>query len=251
MFFKEKLISIAEIIDAKFKGDATIANRAPSDKGELCELFIKQVLIEALGDSFKIFRGGRIVDYTGAKSKQIDIILTGKKNIRFFEDKGIYPTETVYGCISVTATLSKKKLIDCCNEFISIPKTKFSFRGYGFLPEKYMNQSIELWKTLIPYKCIFAFQGDIKEDWIKIIKETAKNWENIPNAMPDLVIVNKVGFIEKKFTKEKTEFKFTSFSDTYKNYGTPLGKLLYHINNFNWEEFILPIELSRYLNMDL
>ena len=140
MFFKDKLISIAEIIDAKFKGHATIANAAPSDKGELCELFIEQVLVEALGDSFKIFRGGRVVNCLGAESKQIDIILTGKKNIRLFEHKGIYPTETVYGCISVTATLSKQKLIDCCNEFKSIPKTGYTFHSHRFLPENFVSR---------------------------------------------------------------------------------------------------------------
>jgi hypothetical protein len=95
MFFKERLISIAEIIDAKFKGYANIAENAPADKGELCELFIKQVLLDALGDSFKIFRGGKIVNCLGVELKQIDILLTGKLNIKLFEDKGIYPTETV------------------------------------------------------------------------------------------------------------------------------------------------------------
>ena len=84
-----------------------------------------------------------------------------------FGDKGIYPTETVYGCISVTATLTKDKLVDCCREFISIPKSHFNFTSDGYLPPKFVEESIVAWKTLVPYKCVFAYKGEIKEEWIK------------------------------------------------------------------------------------
>jgi hypothetical protein len=252
MFFKDRLISIAEIIDAKFKGYANIADNAPSDKGKLCELFIKQVLIDALGDSFKIFRGGRIVNCFGVESKQIDILLTGKLNIKLFEDKGIYPTETVYGCISVTATLSKNKLIDCFNEFKSIPKKGYSFLSHGYLPESYVKQSVNVWKTLLPYKCVFAYKGDIAEEWINDLKELSRSCEIPMNVIPDLIIVNKIGFIEKIPTKEMIpNFSFIKFSDVYKNYGLPFGKLLYHLNNFSREEYLLQPELKEYFNKDM
>lgn len=252
MFFKDKLISIAEIIDAKFKGYASIADDAPADKGELCELFIKQGLIDALGDSFKIFRGGRIVNCLGNESKQIDILLTGKRSVKLFEDKGIYPTETVSGCISVTATLSKSKLIYCFNEFKSIPKKGYSFLSPGYLPEPYVKLSVDAWKNLLPYKCIFAYKGDIREEWIDDLNELSKECEIPMNAIPDLIIVNKVGFIEKLPTKElKPNFGFTIFSDRYKNYGVPFGKLLYHLNNFSREEYLLQPELKEYFNRDM
>jgi hypothetical protein len=251
MFFKDRLISIAEI-DARFKGYASIADDAPADKGELCELFIKQVLIDALGDSFKIFRGGRIVNFLGNESKQIDIILTGKKTIKLFEDKGIYPTETVYGCISVTATLTKQKLIDCCNEFKSIPKFGYSFISQRHPSETFAKQSLEIWKTLLPYKCIFAYKGELQEKWIDEMEKIAADCEIPFNAIPDLVIVNKVGLIEKILTKEKKlEFSFFKFSDSYKNYGIPFGKLLYHLNTFNYEEIFFQPELGEYFNRDI
>ena len=252
MFFKDKLISIAEIVDAKFKGHQKITDDAPADKGELCELFIKQVLINALGDSFKVYRGGRVINCLGNESKQIDIILTGKKTIKLFEDKGVYPTETVYGCISVTATLTKQKLIDCCNEFKSIPKYGYSFLSPGYLPKSYVEQSVDVWKTLLPYKCIFAYKGDLKEDWINDMMEVSKDCTIPLNVLPDLIIVNKIGLIEKIVTKEKKpEFSFLKFSDSYKNYGVPFGKLLYHLNNFNGEEYLLQPELKEYFNRDM
>lgn len=170
MFFKEHFISLADIIDSKFRGYEKIAKN-PADKGELCEIFMKEFLIDALEDSFKIFRGGRIVNSIGEESKQLDIILTGKRTIKIFGDKGIYPTETVYGCVSVTATLTKDKLLDCCREFKSIPKENSHFYSDGYLKKDFIEQSINAWRYLIPYKCIFAYNGQVKEEWINEIKK--------------------------------------------------------------------------------
>ena len=250
MYFKSHFLSIADIIDSKFKSYQAVTKN-PADKGELCELFIKEFLIDALADSFKIYRGGRVINSYGDESKQIDIVLSGKKTIKLFGDKGIYPTESVYGCISVTATLTKQKLIDCCQEFKSIPKTKFHFHSHGYIPKKYVEQSIDVWKTLAPYKCIFAYQGEIKEDWINDIKKFGENSAIPFNAMPDLIIVNKVGFIEKRFDEnQNVNFRYVSFSE-YKNYGLPFGTLLFHLNTFNWEELLLQPELEYYFNKDI
>jgi hypothetical protein len=250
MFFKSHFISIADIIDAKFRGYQQIAKN-PADKGELCEIFIKEFLLDSLGDSFKVFRGGRVINSNGDESKQLDIILTGKRTIKLFGDKGIYPTESVFGCISVTSTLTRPKLISCCEEFKSIPKKNNFFLSHGYIPPKYIEDSINIWKTLAPYKCVFAYQGEIKEEWIKDILEVGKDATFPYNAMPDLVVVNKVGFIEKKFIPpDKAEFSFIPFSQ-YENYGLPFGKILFELNKFNWEEFLLQPKIEYYLNKDM
>lgn len=250
MFFKNHFISVADIIDAKFRGyEKTTSN--PADKGELCEIFFKEFLIDSLGDSFKIYRGGKIVNSNSDESKQLDIVLAGKRTIKIFGDKGIYPTETVYGCISVTATLSKNKLIDCCEEFKSIPKNHFSFTSDGYLHPEYIQQSIEAWQILMPYKFVFAYKGEIKEEWINTMKELAKDSSIPHNVIPDLVIVNKVGMIEKHLTQDKkTEFNFVPFNE-YPNYGIPFAKMLYHLNSLNWEELFLRAELKHYLDKDM
>ena len=250
MFFKDHFISISDIIDAKFRGHEKTAKN-PADKGELCEIFIKEFLIDSLGDSFKIFRGGRIINSRGDESKQLDIILTGKRTIKIFGDKGIYPTETVYGCVSITATLTKSKLIDCCSEFLSIPKEHFNFTSDGYISPKFVEQSLEVWKQLAPYKCIFAYKGEIKGEWIDDILNVAKDSKIPHNVIPDLIIVNKVGMIEKGIAANgTTEMNFVPF-DTYLNYGAPFGKMLYHLNTFNWEELILRPEIKYYLDKDL
>jgi hypothetical protein len=250
MFFKEHFLSIADIINSKFNSYNRIAKN-PADKGELCEIFIKEFLVDALGDSFKIFRGGRVINSKGEESKQIDIILTGKKTIKIFGDKGIYPTETVYGCISVTATLTRAKLLDCCREFMSIPKKNYHFYSDGYIGKDFIMQSINAWRHLVPYKCVFAYRGNIDKEWINDLIEISKDSEIPHNVIPDIIVVNKEGMIEKDYDDQgRTRFNVMHFNE-YPNYGVPFAKILYHLNTLNWEELFLRPEINQYLNKDL
>ncbi|MBS1738895.1 MAG: hypothetical protein JSS98_20275 [Bacteroidetes bacterium] len=254
MFFKEYFNSVADIIQAKFKGHISL-NQNNADRGELCEIFIKDFLFETMGDSFKIARGGKIIDWKGNHSKQLDVILTAKKSLKLFSDKGIYPTETVYGAISITSTLSKKKILDCCKEFMSIPKENFQFSTEGYIDQEYLEQTANVWKNSVPYKVVFAYGGSLKEDWIKDILKLNKTSINPYNTIPDLIILNKKGFIEKSFFKNKEgklDFKLQYISfEKYDYYGVVFAKMLFHLNAFSHEEIILKPDLSYYFNQDL
>lgn len=254
MFFKDYFNSIADIINSRYIGHITL-NQNNADRGELCELFIKDYLLETIGDSFKIARGGKIIDCTGNQSKQLDIILTAKKSLGLFYDKGIYPTESVYAVVSVTSSLDKEKLMQCCKEFISIPKSNYAFLAKGFLDSKYSRESEDVWKKFIPYKCVFAYSGDIREEWIEGILDLNSVSINPLNTCPDLIIVNKKGFIEKRVLKKDNgepefELRFISF-DNFKYYGFPFCKMLYDMNNLSHEEFIMSPRLEEYFNQDL
>ena len=254
MFFKNHFLAVADIIDARYRAYKRPGQNA-ADKGELCEIFIKDFLQESLGDIFKVFRGGKIIDCEGIESKQLDVILTGKRIMKLFGDKGIYPTETVYGAISITSTLTKRKLKACIEEFDSIPKGNFNFMGHGIYDEEFIQQSVDVWRTQIPYKCLFAYQGNFKEEWISdILNHNYKNPIAI-NSMPDLIIVNKVCMIEKNYDvnenrQVRINLKYTDFKQ-YKNYGVPFSKLLYHLNNLCNEELFLIPEFSKYFNRDM
>ncbi len=54
MFFNNYFNSVAEIIQAKFNG-SSYNDQNPADKGELCEIFIKEFLIDSIGDNFISF----------------------------------------------------------------------------------------------------------------------------------------------------------------------------------------------------
>ena len=221
MFFKGFFQGIADTIDARFKS-YDLPNQNPADKGELCEIFISDFLEESLGDNFRIFRGGRIIDHEGNSSKQVDVILTNKRSMKVFSNKGVYPTEIVQGIVSITATLSLNKLKDCIAEFDSIPKENFNFSMKSAYPEEFFHKSVDIWRTLIPYKCVFAFKGEIKADWISVIEDYDYQNPIQINSMPDLIIVNKVGIIEKDIYKDsegqvKARFGFVSFKISNKS----------------------------------
>ena len=250
MSYKDLFISIADILEAKFKG-SKYKSQNPADRGEICELFIQDFIKSSLGDNFKINRGGKIIDYTGNQSSQIDIIITGKKSLRLFEDKGLYPTETVFGVCSVTATLDKAKLMDCCKEFMTIPKDNYEFSGETFFPEDYIKDTQKCWLTLVPFKCIFAYSGTIKAEWIQEILDLSRNEKFQINRVPDLIVVNKIGMIEKTMTDDGNfELHFVSFSD-YPNYGVAFAKFLFHMNNLTHEEFVLRPRYENYFNNDI
>ena len=230
MIFKEYFNTVAETLDLKFKALKNVTDN-PQDKGELCEIFIKQFLNDCIGDSFKIFRGGKIVDYKNIRSKQIDIILTGKRSIKIFSDKGLYPTETVYGCFSITATLKKQKILDCYDEFLSIPKDNHTFHTEAYLGPYFAQQYLKKWRWLIPYKCVFAFQGDLDYEWINDLIDLANDELRPTNVLPDLVIVNKVGYFHKYFdAKKKVKFNYVKFKDENQNYGIPFSIMLYELD---------------------
>ena len=248
MFFKDYFISVADIIAAKYQSFRTATNN-PSDKGELCEIFMKDFLLESVGDSFKVYRGGKVINSYGIKSRQLDIVICSKKSLKIFGDKGIYATETVFGCISVTSTLTKKKLIQCCKEFASIPK-QGHFTAEKFLSKEFQENSLKVWKFLAPYKCVFAYKGALKPGWIDEIISLSKTYDIPTQFLPDLIIVNKIGYAQKKPDENgKVQYVFILFSQE-PNYGLPYGKLLYHLNTFSWEEFYLHPEFSHYFNKD-
>ena len=254
MFFKEYFKSVADIVEAKYKGHMTL-NQNNADKGELCEIFIKDFLIETLGDSFKIARGGKIIDHTGIYSRQLDIVLQAKKSLKLFYDKGIYPTETIFGVISVTSTLDKAKALDCCDEFISIPRQNFQFITEGYVNDEYIEQTKTTWVNMLPFKVVFAYSGTLQENWIPEIIEKANATHNPVNAVPDLIIVNKKGFIEKSYYVEeqvlKCKLKYVPFNADYNNYGVPYSKMVYHLNNMAHEEIIMKPALEYYFNQDI
>ena len=83
MFIKAYFNSIMEKLDAEFRG-MEIRGQNPSDKGELCEIFLKNLLDDIFSDQFKIFRGGKVINIDENESKQMDIVLLAKNTPKLF-----------------------------------------------------------------------------------------------------------------------------------------------------------------------
>ena len=256
MFFKNYFNSIAEIINFRYQGSKR-NNQNPSDKGELCEIFLKEFLNETLNDLFKIFRGGKVVSSANIESKQLDIVICSKKSLKIFGDKGIYPIETVLGTFSITSTLTKKKLEDCIKEFQSIPKQpRFFYEGME--KEAHIDEpTMQRWNQYVPFKCVWAYSGMLKTEWVKylnlLVKKGVFDW----NLLPDLIVVNKVGMLLKDqdfefngFTERLPYYSFEDFHIT-QNQGSCFSHMLHSLFLAStWESVILP-NYSAYFSKDL
>jgi hypothetical protein len=195
MFFRSRFNAIAECLDARYKG-ATRNGQNPADKGELCEVILREALSPLFGSDYSLFRGGKIIDSTGQESSQFDIILTSRQGIPAFEEKGIYPIETVYGAVHVTSTLTSKKLKEDVESTKSIPKASARFSKHmGPLID--WNEHETVFRERLPYKVIFAFRGVVTDADLEWLENEAGKGAETKQTLPDLIVVNRTVVIEK------------------------------------------------------
>jgi len=256
--FKDYFNSIADTLQCNFEGTKGINH--PGDKGELCEIFVKNFLERTLSDVYRIVRGGIIVNIDGKKSKQLDIILTGRNTINIFEEKGLYPVESVFGVFSITAKLDRKKLFSSClEEFKTIPKENLRLHPGILDKEKVLSE----WQKNVPIKCIFAYDGSLNEKWETELNEAVRTKPEEKNFFPDFIIINKKGMITKIIKKPtrssdgaliNKDFHYTRFGKHprgYSFYGAALEHILVKLYNLScWQFFITP-EYHEYFNMDM
>lgn len=253
--YRNYLISVSDILEAKLK-----AHERPSlnsnDKGDLCESFIKEFLIDTLGDLFKIYRGGNIVNSKNEISNQLDIILCRKRSLKLFGDKGIYPLESVMGEIEITANLTKEKLIKDCEKLLSIPKRNYRFNMSMHLPEAYREESHKLYRTILPFTCIFGYRGDIDQSWVKILTELFHKADQVAKSLlPTIVAVNKQGLIYKSISKSNDGLLFVEY--LYMDlshpdlHGETFGRIVNSLYNISQEEVNMQFDYTDYFNGDI
>ncbi len=119
-YFADYFRSVSDILQAKHRG-MRWPNQNPADIGELHETFVKEVLTKFLGGIVRSHRGGKIIGAHHKESSQIDVLLTGQNTLAIFEDKGVYPVETVFGAFAITSTLDLPKLRESVKNLASIP----------------------------------------------------------------------------------------------------------------------------------
>jgi len=255
-FFKNVYIATAECLDSKAKG---IITDNSGDIGELCEIFIKEFLIDSFTGIARIFRGGEVIDTTGNSSKQVDIVVSPINTLKISADKGIYPIESVYGVFSITRTLDHQKLFSadsarggCIENLKSVgilkPQFHFIFEGSPItLPD------FEFHKNYHPYKCVFGYFGDINSKWADELNEILKKDISQRGLLPDLIIVNKKGYISKKHKNNKEKEVYFEYVDlsSIGHSGSPLIILVHSLLLFlDWQNALRP-KYELYFNEDL
>ena len=252
MFFKNHFNAISEILDIYYNS----SNRKginSADIGELCELFVKNFLIDSLDDHYRIYRGGNIVNSSGSKSPQLDIILTNRNTLKLFGDKGIYPIESVISVFSITSNLTLPKLKKTIQEIGKIPKFNYAFGIEKFYGEEFKNKTHEVWKNILPFTCIFGFKGDIKETWINTIKSEISQIED-HSLWPSMIVINKKGMFEKQIKKTsdnemQIKYVYTAIDKT-DQHGFSFSKILFNLYTMSNEQIYVQPKYENYFAQD-
>lgn len=247
MFFKNYFNGLSEALDAKYRAYKRDKINS-ADIGELCEIFIREILNDFLDDHYKIFRGGNIINHIGQNSGQIDIVLTNKSALKIFSDKGIYPIESVSAIFSITSNLTLYKLKKSIKEIQRIPKSNYKFRIENFYGDDFINKVHHAWKKLVPFSCVFGFKGKISQKWVSELNKEAKNVVD-KSLLPVLIIVNKKGIIERDLLSDEVVYTFNTI-DSKEKYGEWLSRVLYRLYDMNRFQIYIYPKYEYYFSQD-
>ncbi|RWY47472.1 hypothetical protein EPL05_21755 [Mucilaginibacter gilvus] len=127
---------------------------------------------------------GKVIDYNGAVSKQIDICIYSKNLLPpiFFPSKNnlaLFPFESVLSCIEIKSSFSKKNIIDAYNNFNYIERNLSLTSG---LHDENHNPQPQV--VVKPHYRLFIFDTSQKnysqESFLNTYKLIDPNWDSEP-----------------------------------------------------------------------
>jgi hypothetical protein len=204
------------------KEKQTILENRP-DIGDLRETTILEFLERHLPKRCAAIKGGFIFDYLGNRSKQIDIIIQSDSTLQFKSSlsntsgKSFNCIEGCYAAVSVKSRLTKDELIDSLNNVSSIPLLK------NIHPNPLISNFDNFIKR-VPYKVIFAFDGDSIQNISIHLNEYISNNPS-PERLPEIIIVNKKYYLWKVGPggiKDINNKIFFDYGNYIPEYGYPL-----------------------------
>jgi hypothetical protein len=189
----------------------------------------------------------------GEQSPQLDIVLTNRNTLKIFDDKGIYPIETLVGVFSVTSNLTLQKFKDDIQQLEKIPKRRYCFHMEKYFGEKFRDDTHKVWENTIPFSCVFGFEGDLKDLWIDELNNHLSKAAN-KSLCPTIVMVNKKGMFE-KFIKKQPDGQIEHFYEFVPlnlpdGQGYAFSKILYDLYNLSAEQNYRRPDYANYFKAD-
>jgi len=168
----------------------------PSLIGRLREIVVHQLLEPMLNNNFSMGTG-KIIDYNGAISNEIDICIYSQNLLPpiFFSqnDKlAIFPFESVLSCIEVKTSFSKKNIEDTYKKFVCVERELALTSGLHD-----HNNTPHPQIVVKPHYRLFIFQTDVKnyspEYFLTTYKKIDPKWNSEP-LISHVCIVGKGSF---------------------------------------------------------
>ena len=229
--FYKRLQEYFSMIGKVLKGEADSASIFPNstDVGMSRERIYSEVLKQHLPSSCNVYYGGFVFDLDGNESKQVDLIVSNDKSLRFNfynQDGSGKSFACIDGCIavaSIKSNLDSTQLIDSLKNIASLPnKTPIDGRKNPLIRIK----NYDNW----PFKIVYASDGVSTETIYKTIKQFYLDNPNIPiHKRPDLI------HVAGKYVFVKIGEEITTTRD-----GTKLAPNTFHCQNYHPDEFGIP-----------
>jgi hypothetical protein len=159
------------------------AIKHPFLTGRLREIVVHQLLEPMLNNRFSTGTG-KIIDYAGAISSEIDICIYSKNLLPpiFFSSRdnlAIFPLESVLSCIEVKSTFSKRNIEDTYKKFLSIENELVATSG---VHDQNHNPHPQI--VVNPHYRLFIFNTEVKnytpESFLNTYKKIDPNWDTDP-----------------------------------------------------------------------
>lgn len=179
-YFKKNLTN--RIHKALMDSETASGIEHPYLSGKLREIVLHQLIEPLLNRQYSIGTG-KIIDYRGEQSKEVDLCMYSNNLLPpfFFSEKdslGIFPIESVLGCIEVKTTLNKITLEDAYTKFKFIEDNLQTTGGFHDVNENPMAHIF-----VKPKYSVFAFRTDTKytpESILKLYSKIDPDWNDNP-----------------------------------------------------------------------
>jgi hypothetical protein len=187
-----------KILDTQIKkglADARLAIelKHPFLTGKLREIVLHQLIEPMLNDNYSI-GNGKVVDYEGNMSKEMDLCIYSK-NLHppiFFssnEKLGIFPIESLLNAIEVKSELNMKNLKDTFSKFTQLNEDLIMTAAF----HDENHDAIETY-FVKPHYSLFAFNTHLKkyspEKILELYSKVDKEWDTFP-LVTNICIANK------------------------------------------------------------
>ncbi|WP_158994736.1 DUF6602 domain-containing protein [Mucilaginibacter sp. L196] len=151
--------------------------------GRLREIVVHQLLEPMLNNNFSMGTG-KIIDYNGSISNEIDICIYSQNLLPpiFFsqnDNLAIFPFESVLSCIEVKSSFSKKNIDDAYKKFSGLERDLILTTGVHDSDNNPHPQIV-----VKPHYRLFIFQADMKnyspESFLITYKKIDPKWNSAP-----------------------------------------------------------------------
>lgn len=158
-------------------------------KGRIRELAVSNIIKPLLYEHLAIGQG-KVIDYIGGQSAQIDCVLYSTRNlppVLYSENEGIFPVDSVLFAIEIKSILNSTRLREALENSASLWPLQYST---GLYSERNGRRE----PAIVPLRpVLFAFSSDLTRDGKSELERYCELDPHVPPASPTISMICVIG----------------------------------------------------------